>query len=356
MLLARYARVVDDAALPEPLRAPVRAELDAAWAAVVEPMDAKLVEKALPKSVKGLVKEPLAVTPTSQVHVAELDGEPVAVKFARPGVAATIRGELALLDTLAGPLRMLFGALDVRGVLREVRESTMDELDLEHEAETQHQIRRALRRVDGVRVPAVYVDECAPGLMVSELLEGPALSDERPADSERVAELLITAHLTAWRQAGLVLTDPRPSHVILLGDGIGLLGTGLARPLSRERMDHFVAAFTALGDGDEDRFASANEALELLDADAARGAFALIRDVLGELVEGEATLDAAALEGLTLRAYARIGELMALAAQVTPDPADLAAGRMLGQLTATLARLEATVDWQALTARAAASA
>ena len=122
VLTARYAPLVDDAVLPERLRTPVRAELDAAWEAVVVPIDRKVIEKALPKAVKGLSKEPLAITPTAQVHTAELEGEPVAVKIARPGVAPTIRGELMLLDTLAGPLRIVFGALDVRGVLREVRE------------------------------------------------------------------------------------------------------------------------------------------------------------------------------------------------------------------------------------------
>jgi predicted unusual protein kinase regulating ubiquinone biosynthesis (AarF/ABC1/UbiB family) len=348
VLLARYAPLVDDAALPEPLREPVRAELDAAWAQVVEPLDLKAIEKAVPKSIKGLAKEPLAVTPTAQVHAAELDGDAVAVKVARPGVAATIRGELALLDTLAGPLRIVFGALDVRGVLREARESVMDELDLEHEAETQQRVGRALRRLDGVTVPAAHVDECAPNVMVSELLEGPTLAASAPDDPERVAELLVAAHLAAWRDVGLVLTDARPSHVILRGDGIGLLGTGLARPVARERMDHFLAAFAALSADDEAAFAEAVSALELLDEEVAVKAFGLLREVLGEFVEGEATLDAAALERGAERAYERIRDLLALGAQVTPDPADLAAGRMAGQLTATLARLEVRANWPEL--------
>ncbi|MEJ7893245.1 MAG: AarF/UbiB family protein [Solirubrobacteraceae bacterium] len=356
VLTARYAPLVDDAALPERLRTPVRAELDAAWEAVVVPIEREVIEKALPKAVKGLSKEPLAITPTAQVHAAELEGEPVAVKIARPGVAPTIRGELMLLDALAGPLRIVFGALDVRGVLREVRESVMDELDLEHEAETQHQVRRALRRVDDVTVPAVHVDECAPNLLVTELLKGPTLAATAPKDPERVAELLVTAHLVAWREAGLVLTDARPSHVILLdGGGIGLLGAGLARPLSRDRMPLHLAAFAALGGDDQTAFVAAVEALELLDGETAARAFALLREVLGPFVAGETKLDAAALEQLSQRAYRRAADLLALGARATPEPADLAAGRMLGQLTATLARIGATADWPALAARAASA-
>ena len=46
---------------------------------------------------------------------------------------------------------------------------------------------------------------------------------------------------------------------------------------------------------------------------------------------------------------------MALAARATPQPADLAAARMLGQLAATLSRLEVTEDWAALATSASAA-
>ncbi len=332
--LARMAPLVDDDAVPEAIRAQVRAELDGAWAAVVEPF--------------GKQKNPIAVTPTAQVHVEKLDGEPVAVKIARPGVAAQIRSELALLDTVAVPLRSLFPSLDVAGVMREVRETVMDELDLEHEGEQQQRVRRALRRLDGVVIPEVFLDECEPGKLVTALLEGEA----EPLDAERTAELLIAAHIVAWRDGGLVLTDPRPSHLIFLADGdLGLLGTGLARGHDRDRLAPFLAAFHALSDPDADAFVAATEELELIDADAARTAHGLLREVLGPFVEGPTLLDAAALHDVTLRAQERISDFLALAGGVTPDPRDVHAARMLGQLSATLARLGVTADWPALAAR-----
>ena len=353
--LARHADLLHADLLPEALRGPLRAELEGAHMTLVEPIDAKLAQKAA-NGVKRVDETPLATTPTAQVHRGELDGEPVAVKVARPGLAATIRSELSLLDILAGPIRAVFPVLDVPGVLREVRETVMDELDLEHEAETQHQVRRALRRVDDVTVPAVHIDECAPNLLVTELLKGPTLAATAPEDPKRVAELLVTAHLVAWREAGLVLTDARPSHVILLdGGGIGLLGAGLARPLSRDRMPLHLAAVAALRGDDQTAFVAAVKALQLLDGETAARAFALLREVLGPFATGETKLDAAALEQLSQRAYRRAADLLALGARATPEPADLAAGRMLGQLTATLARIGATADWPALAARAASA-
>ncbi len=336
VLIARYEPLVDDDALPKALRAPVRVELDAARAAAVVPF-------------KGPDKTPVAVTPTAQVH---RRGDQ-AVKVARPGLAATIRSELVLVDTLAGPLRIVFGALDVRGVMAEVRETVMDELDLEHEAETQSRVRRALRRLDGVTVPAVEIDDCAPDTMVSEWLDGSPATEL----SAEEAELLIAAHLVAWRDAGLVPTDARPSHLLRLEDGsLGLLGLGLARTADRDRMALHVAAFTALADPDPAAFVAALEPLEILPEDAAARAHAILRDVLGPFVGGEATLDAAAVHDVTLRAFERMSDLLSLAAGVAPDPKDIGPARMAGQLAATLARFGVTADWPALVARASTAA
>ena len=353
--LARHADVLHADLLPEALRGPLRAELEGAHMTLVEPIDAKLAQKAA-NGVKGVDETPLATTPTAQVHRGELNGEPVAVKVARPGLAATIRSELSLLDILAGPIRAVFPVLDVPGVLREVREAVMDELDLEHEGETQHRVRRALRRLDGVTVPAVHVDECGPEVLVTELLEGPTLAAARAPDPGRVARLLVEAHLTAWGEAGLVLTDARPGHIVLLpNDSIGLLGTGLARPVARDRMAIGVSAFAGLAEADPAHFVAAAEALGVLPADAAAEAHALLRELLGEFATGPARLDGPALAAMTVRAHRRIGDLLRLGAQATPEPSDLAALRMLGQLTAALSRLGVTEDWPALALTASAA-
>jgi len=79
----RHARAV---ALAKPDE--VERALRAAWGAA--PME----------ELDELDPEPAAVTPTSQVHRGELDGAPVAVKVLRPGVAASVRQDLALLEGL----------------------------------------------------------------------------------------------------------------------------------------------------------------------------------------------------------------------------------------------------------------
>jgi predicted unusual protein kinase regulating ubiquinone biosynthesis (AarF/ABC1/UbiB family) len=355
--LARAAPIVDPAALPKALRG-LPAQLEAARADACTPVDATQVERTLKatwRAAPGKVldawdPEPLAVTAAAQVHRGVRDdGTAVAIKVRREGLAQAVRSDLALLDALAGPLRQVFRAMDAGAVLREVRESALDELDFEHEASTQRQARRVLRDIDGLVVPAPDMELSGDEVLVSELLDGPTLADARPDDPHAAARTLVAAHVAAAR-AGLALTDARPSHVIVLGGGrIGLLGAGVARPVDRDRVAAALEALAALRAGDEDAFATIlAERLGLLSADAARQAYTLALEVLGGLLTGAKKLDAAALKAVGERALKRLDAGLKLAAVVTPQASDVAAARSFGQIAALLARLETTEDWGAL--------
>lgn len=355
VVLARAAGVVGDADLPPRLRA----ELDDAVAEACRPVDAKRIEKVLrdawgkppAKVLDGFDREPLAVRAGAQVHAGELDGDAVAIKVLRPGLAAAVRSDLALLDALRIPLAQAFPALDVGGVLQEVREGAQDELDLEHEAAQQRLVGRALRGVEDVTVPRVHGDLCAEDVLVSERLAGPTLHDGAvPADPERVARALVRAHLQAVRRAGVALTDPRPGHVVLLGDGgVGLLGAGVGREVSAARLDLALEALAALRDRDgADALADVAERAGMCDAETARAAHPLLREVIGEALDDPVRLDQGLLDEIADRALRRVGPLYALAVRCTPEPADISALRGAGQLGAVLARLEASQDWPQL--------
>lgn len=337
------------AVLPEEVRrAPLRDP---------EPVAFKDVEKVL-KSAWGrpagkvlaeLEREPLHVGAAAQVHRAETqDGDVIALKVLRPGLAAAVRNDLALLDLLATPLGQVFRAMEAGPILRAVREMALDELDLEHEASNQRQARRLIRGVDGVIVPVPDLELSTPDVLATEFVEG------TPASGAEAAAVLVAAHLAAAR-GGLVLTDPRPSHVLTREDGtLVLLGTGAARPFPRERLTAYLTALAALRSEDQDAFAHAvGQDLQLLPADDALKAYALVSMIAEGALTQPTRLDPALLLDVEQRALEHVGAGLALAATVTPDPADLALARSLGQLTATLAGLGATEDWGALALAAA---
>ena len=355
--LARLAGIVDLDAVPERYREPVARELDAALAATGDPLPLAKVERQLrsawgapPANVlDALESEPLAVTASAQVHRGERDGRAVAVKVRRPGLAAAVRSDLGLLDALGPPLHRVFGALDAGALLSEARERMLDELDLEDVGATQQRLARATRRLDGISVPGVDTELSAPGVLVSELFEGPTLAAVAPGDPGAVARALVAFSLGAPRAVALAAADPRPDHVVLLRrGGIGLLGTGAARAVSRERFDAALDALAALRDGERDAFGAAVERMALLPANATPDAFDLIDELFGHLVRGPARLDAGVLRDLTERALAALPRALPLTDRLTPDPADLWPLRMLGQLAALLGRLDTTEDWGAL--------
>jgi predicted unusual protein kinase regulating ubiquinone biosynthesis (AarF/ABC1/UbiB family) len=152
--IARAGAVVDPDTVPPAFRTAFEREVAAARDAVGGPLAARDVERVLrdawgrapAKVLDELDPEPLAVRPASQVHRAEVDGTAVAVKVRRPGVERAVRNDLALLDTLSGPLRAAFPNLDAGVILRDAREQALDELDFEHEASQQRRVARALRR------------------------------------------------------------------------------------------------------------------------------------------------------------------------------------------------------------------
>jgi predicted unusual protein kinase regulating ubiquinone biosynthesis (AarF/ABC1/UbiB family) len=356
--LGRTAALVQADAVPAALRG-LPAELERARAAAATPIAFKDVEKLLKgawgsphgKLLDKIDREPLAVTPSAQVHRGVRDGAPVAVKVLRPGLAGAVRNDLALLDVLATPLRQVFGAIDAGTILREVRETALDELDLEHEASTQRQLRRTLRGIDGLVVPAPDMELSGEAVLVCELLEGRTLADPKAkvADPGAVARTLVAAHVAAAR-AGLVLTDPRPGHVVLMADGqVGLLGAGLARPVDRDRTTTALEALVAWRTGDQDLFAAiVADRLDLLPTTDAIKAYGLAAVVLGEVLNGPATLDGPALAAIAQRGLDHLTAALQLAATVTPHPHDLAVVRSVGQLASVLARLGATEDWGAL--------
>ncbi|HMJ35026.1 MAG TPA: AarF/ABC1/UbiB kinase family protein [Baekduia sp.] len=354
--LARAADVVAPDALPTAM-ARLPAQLEAAHRDATVPLPFKDVERVLKaawraapgKVLDDLDPEPLAVTPAAQVHRGAHDGRAVAIKILRPGLAASVRSDLALLDVLAAPLRQVFGAMDAGAILREVRETALDELDLEHEASSQRQVKRLLRGIEGLVVPAPDMELSGETVLVGELLDGPTLKDALPADPGAVARTLVAAHVTAAR-GGIALTDLRPGHVVLLADGrVGLLGAGVTRPADRDRVAGALDALCRLREGDQEGFAAAvADGLGLLPASAALKAYALTGAIAGELLMGKARLDGPALASAAEHALDHLGGGLALAADVTPQPGDLAAARSVGQVAAVLSRLGATEDWGAL--------
>jgi predicted unusual protein kinase regulating ubiquinone biosynthesis (AarF/ABC1/UbiB family) len=227
IVLARLAGLIDPAWIPPADRPRIWAELEAARAETARPVPVARIAQILRDSWDGAPEDelrsfdqhPIAVTPTSQVHRAALhDGTEVAVKVLKPGVAATVRQDLALLDGLTAPLAEALPGVDAGALIAELRERVMDELDLEHEAAVQRRFRRALRGHPFLSVPAPVTRLSHPGVLVSEWAEGVPLSALPQPDRTLAAHRLVTFVLGGFHE-GFIHCDPNPDDVLVGQDG-----------------------------------------------------------------------------------------------------------------------------------------
>lgn len=358
--LAKLATALEPEWIPRAWRSSLWPEFERAReTAMAEPVAAKAVERTLRDAwgakptdeLDELDTEPVAVTPTSQVHRGVLDGTPVAVKLLRPGLVAGVRQDLALLEGLAGPLASAFPGLDPQAILAEVRERVLDELDLEHEAEAQRRFQRKLRNHPHLVVPAPVMRLAHPGVLVSEWIDGEPLP--RASDRNTAAAWLVIFTLGGIR-AGLVHADPDPDDVLELPDGrLAVLDYGAVRSVSRERGALSLSVIEAFADGDEAGFAAALDGLGTLPEAYGAEALEMAQHALSHLGQpGPSRLDAKEVLAIGRRVASRPEAALSLAVRGALPPDDLWPLRGVGQAFAAIARTGATADWLELTVRA----
>jgi predicted unusual protein kinase regulating ubiquinone biosynthesis (AarF/ABC1/UbiB family) len=358
--LARVAAALHPDWIPQPWGEELLAALaTAAEEAVRDPLDGRRLERVLrdawgvrpQEELDELDPEPIAVTPAAQVHRGVLDGTPVAVKVLRPGLAASVRQDVALLDTLSGPLGAAFPGLDPAAVSREIRERVLEELDLEHEASVQRRFHRALRGHPFLHVPAPITRLSHESVLVSEFVDGVPLL-ETP-DPEQSARRLAIFALGA-SQFGMVHADPSPDNVLVLDDGrLAILDFGATRTVDADRVQAGAQALDAFAESDEAGMADALERLGALPREHAPGALALARSSLGELGAADPSrLDIEAVVAARDRLFEQPEALVTLIVAGRAAAEDLWPARGTAQLFGAIAMLGAEGPWLEL-ARAA---
>jgi hypothetical protein len=356
ILLARIADSIDLDWVPRPWGDGIVDELRAAHSQAREPIPPRQIQRTLrdawaASELDDLDPDPVAVTPSSQVHRGVLDSAPVAVKVLRPGLAASVRQDLALLEGLLGPLEAAFPALDPGALVSEFRERVLDELDLEHEATVQRRFHRALRNHPFLVVPAPVTRLAHESVLVSDWVDGVPLW--RAPNPDQAAARLALFVLGGLRE-GIIDADPHPDDVLVLDDGrLAILDFGATRTVLGERVEAVAAALEAFAAGDAGELGASLERLGALPASHATTLLGLLGHALGDLAGPKpARLDSAAVLGVRDRLFARPRQLSEVTAAGALPPADLWPARGSVQLFATIARVGATGPWQEL-ARAA---
>lgn len=353
--MARVADAIELDWIPRPAGEQVAADLARAAASAREPLEIKQVERVLRDAwsekpgdvLDELDPEPHAITPAFQVHRAVHEGVPVAIKVIRPGLASTVRGDLALLESITAPLSAAFPAADAAATMSEVRERLLDELDLEIEASVQRRFHRALRGHPLLTVPKPLMDLCHEQVLVSEWVDGVPLR-EAPDPDEACARLAL--FVLGAAHTGLVNADPNPDDAFVLEDGrLAIVDFGAWREVDPQRVAHGADALAALVADDAEAFAKALGHLDWMPEDQAPAMLALIRELLGDLLgPGPVRLDGGAVRTVRDRVIERGPEVATVLRAGALPPEDVWPARAFAQLLGTIARVGATGAWAEL--------
>ena len=174
------AMSVLEAALPDELGAPYRAELTRLQDSA-PPMPTQTVRDQIAADLGAHWRDelvwldggPTAAASIGQVHLGRWsDGREVAVKVQYPGAGDALRSDLRQLARLARTIGPMAPGIDVKPLIAELQARANDELDYTLEAEAQRAFAEAFRGDPEIFVPDVVA--VGEHVLVTEWLESPA--------------------------------------------------------------------------------------------------------------------------------------------------------------------------------------
>lgn len=168
---------------------------------------------------------PMAAASMAQVHCATLfDGTDVIVKVQRPGIAATVESDIAVLRRLArllGTALPSLRAFNLPDLVEELAETLRGELDFEREGHNAERFAESNAGEAAVIVPRIFWHATTRRVLTMEHSPGQRV-DTAPGDAARraaTAQTLMRLFLAQVFEHGVFHGDPHPGNIFLLDDG-----------------------------------------------------------------------------------------------------------------------------------------
>ena len=362
MKAGQVASFVDTGAFPEESRERIQAKLaelrDSAPRVSFKEMRG-VMEDDLGQKVGDAFadfdEQAIAAASIGQVYRATLDdGRRVAVKVQYPGVAAAVRSDLQNLGIIMRVAKRIAPGMDARAMTSEIRERLSDELDYEHEAQSQRAFAREWRGHPFVVIPDVVTSLSRERVLVTEWVDGLGFEQVRElpaAERNRFGEIVFRFFFGSLYRNGHFSGDPHPGNYKLMDDGrVAFLDFGMTKRLSREHLDSEVTALRLGMAGDARGLHAQLARMGFFDAtDPALSPDEVLRHFRAVTAwyteDGPLTLD----RELVVRVLVDLGdprsEYWELMKRETLPPDALLARRMEALTLGVLGQLGATANW-----------
>lgn len=222
------------------------------------------------EQVQDIEPTPLASASVGQVHRARLKtGEPVVIKAIKRNARAAFTRDVASLKRLFGLAALIYPKLrqvgDPVGILSDLEDYTLSELNLRHEVAGQQALRGVYEahrdRFDLSRLAFARVHHplCNERVMVSEFIAGRSFDDLLETGQLSYDTLLELFHLHGFCIfcVGMFHGDLHPGNVLLAGDRLCFIDTGYIGRVGPKIRRGLFDFFAALCDCDYPRCAAA---------------------------------------------------------------------------------------------------
>jgi predicted unusual protein kinase regulating ubiquinone biosynthesis (AarF/ABC1/UbiB family) len=178
--------------------------------------------------------EPIAAASIGQVHRAiTTDGLAVAVKVQYPGIAEMMAADLDNVSLLRRMLRVTAPSQDVDGLVAELRERVLEELDYRREAASQQRLHRYFDGHPTISVPAIVPELSTRRVVTSELVTGARFSEVlgwEQRERDLAGETLYRFVFRSLYEVHAFNGDPHPGNYVFHGDGkITFLDFGMVK-------------------------------------------------------------------------------------------------------------------------------
>ena len=322
----------------------------------------RVIEQDLGEKLRDAFSEfeedAVAAASIGQVYRARLhDGREVAVKVQYPGIGAAVRADLQNLGLLLRAGKRIAPGMDVKAMSTEVRERLTEELDYEHEAQSQRAFARAWKGHPFVYIPDVVTDLCTEHVLVTEWAEGIGFEEVKALpqpDRDRFGEIVFRFFFESLYRIGHFSGDPHPGNFRLMPDGrVAFLDFGMTRKVDRAWVEHERAIFRLAFDADAEGLYRELTGMGFYAADDPEvtpervlAHFEAATAWYGE--DGETTLDAEVVRATMIDLGDPRSEHWPLMRRATLPPERMLATRMEALTLGVLGQLEARANWGAI--------
>lgn len=235
--------------------------------------------------------QPAAAASLAQVHSARLkNGDKVAVKVRRPGVARTLPQDIAILHSLARWVERLAPAaqkIRMREAVREFDRDINTELDFQQEKKHMDEMRGLVSGNKKVKVPRTYDRFSRRKVLTTEWLTGIKVNrvdqlQEAGHERSEVAEAIGQIYLWQLLELGIFHSDPHPGNIFVLEEGrIGLVDFGTLGRLKENERIGLHSLLLAAVEKDSSRLALTLNKLGMIPREEVAG----LREELEELID-----------------------------------------------------------------------